>query len=144
MASPPTPTESKRIARRFPEEVATAGDIDRIDELCTADVVEHSPLGVRRGRAELKDQSVAIHRAFPDVRVSIDDAVAEGDTVAQRLTFRGTNEGPFMGIEPTGTEVEIANMLFTRIEDGNIAERWLLPDVFGLLQQLGAVEVPGE
>jgi predicted ester cyclase len=140
----PNVAENKRIARRFPEEVATEGEIELIDEICTEDVVEHSPLGERRGREALKEQSEYIHAAFPDVAVTIEDAVAEGDTIAQRLAFHGTHEGEFMGIEPTGTEVEIVNMLFTRIEDGQIAERWLLPDTLGLLQQLGVVEPPGE
>lgn len=144
MSSATTPEENKQIARRFPEEVATEGKTDRIDEICTEDVIEHSPLGERRGHEELKEQSRYIHAAFPDVSVTIEDAVSEGDIVAQRLTFRGTHEGEFMGIEPTGNEVEIANMLFTRIEEGQIAERWLLPDTFGLMQQLGVVEPPGE
>lgn len=144
MVSTTSPEENKRIARRFPEEVATEGDISLIDELCTDDVIEHSPLGERQGREELKKQSEYIHAAFPDVSVTIEDAVVEGDTVAQRLMFRGTHKGEFMGIEPTGTEIEIRNMLFTRIENGQITERWLLPDTLGLLQQLGVVELPGE
>lgn len=138
-----TPEENERIARRFPEEVATGGDINRIDDICAENVVEHSPMGERRGREELKAQSEYVHTAFPDVSVSIEETVVDGDTVAQRLTFRGTHEGEFMGVEATGNEVEIPNTLFTRIEDGKIAERWLLPDTLGLLQQLGVVEPPG-
>lgn len=144
MTAESTPEENKHIARLFPEEVATAGKTERIDDLCTEDVVEHGPLGERRGREELKEQSQAVQAAFPDVSVTVEDAVAEGDTVAQRLTFRGTHEGEFMGMEPTGNEVEIANMLFTRIKDGRIAERWLLADTFGLLHQLGVVDPPGD
>jgi predicted ester cyclase len=140
----PDEAENKRIARRFPEEVATEGKTELIDEICIEDVVEHSPLGERRGREALKEQSEYIHTVFPIVGVTIEDAVAEGDTIAQRLTFHGTHKGEFMGIEPTGAEVEIANILFTRIKDGRIAERWLLPDTLGLLQQLGVVELPGE
>jgi predicted ester cyclase len=131
-----------RLVRRFPEEVATGGNVDLIDEICTDDVIEHSPLGDRRGREELKAQSEYVHAAFPDVSVTVEDVVAGADTVAQRLTFRGTHEGEFAGVEPTGNEVEIANMLFTRVEDGRIAERWLLPDTLGLLAQLGAVDPP--
>ena len=142
MTSTTTPEEIERLARRFPEDVATAGNIDRIDEICATDVVEHSPAGEHRGRDELKARSEYVHAAFPDVSVTIEDAVAEGDTVAQRLTFRGTHEAEFMGIEPTGETVEIANMLFTRVEDGLIAERWLMADLFGMLQQLGVVEPP--
>lgn len=137
-----TPDETRRIARRFPEEVATGGNVDLIDEICTADVVEHSPLGERRGREALKEQSEYVHAAFPDVSVTVEDAVAQNYTVAQRLTFRGTHEGEFAGVEPTRVEVEIPNMLFTRLEDGQIVERWLLPDMLGLLHQLGVVEPP--
>lgn len=144
MSASTTPEENKRLARRYPEDVATEGNVDRIDTLCAEDVVERSPLGERRGREALKEQSESIHAAFPDVSVTIEDVVAEGDTVAQRLTFRGTHEGEFMGIEPTHSEVEVANTLFTRIEDGLIVERWLLVDTLGLLQQLGVVDPPGE
>lgn len=144
MASTTTAEENKRLARRYPAEVATEGNPDVIDDICAPDVVEHSPLGERRGREELKAQSRYVHAAFPDVSVTVEDEVAEGDTVAQRLTFRGTHRGEFAGVEPTGNSVEIANVLFTRVEDGLIAERWLLPDAFGLLQQLGVVDPLGE
>lgn len=144
MASTSDPDDTRRIARRFPEEVATEGDVELIEELCTADVVEHSSHGERRGREALVEQSEYVHAAFPDVSVTIEDEVVENDTVAHRLTFRGTHEGEFMGIEPTGNEIEIANALFTRIENGKIAERWLQADMLGLLQQLGVVELPVE
>ena len=136
--------ENKRLARRYPEEVATGGNVDLIDTICAEDVIERSPLGERRGRDALKTQSEYVHAAFPDVSVTIEDVVAEGDTVAQRLTFRGTHRGEFMGIEPTDNHVEIANTLFTRVEDGQIVERWLLVDSLGLLQQFGTVELPEE
>lgn len=144
MTSTTTPEENKRIASRFPEEVATGGDIHLINEICAEDVVEHSPLGEHRSREALLNQSKYIHAAFPDLSVTIEDVLAEDDLVVHRLIFRGVHEGEFMGIEPTGAEVEIWNMLFTRIEDGQIAERWLLPDMLGLLQQLGSVDPPGE
>jgi predicted ester cyclase len=84
----------------------------------------------------------SIRGAFSDFSATVDDVVAEGDTVAMRVTLRGTHDGPFMGIEPTGNEFEVSNMVFTRIEDGKIAERWVLPDMLGMLQQVGAVDMP--
>lgn len=141
-----TPTSERerneRIARRFTETVVTDDNVESIEELCTEDVVEHSPLGERRGREELVAQSEYVHAAFPDVDLTVEATVAEGDLVAQRLTFRGTHEGEFVGVDPTGIEVEIQNTLFTRLENGQIAERWLLVDTLGLLQQLGAVDLP--
>lgn len=143
MATETTTAENKRIARRFPEEVATEGDIDLIDELCTADVVDRSPLGEVHGRDELKRHLESIRAGFANHSATVEQAVAEGDTVAMRVTLRGTHDGAFMGVEPTGNEFEVTNMVFTRIEDGRIAERWVNPDVFGLMQQLGAIDLPG-
>ena len=59
-----------------------------------------------------------------------------------RVTLSGTLEGDLMGIEGTGECFEIANMVFTRVEDGMIVERWLVPDTLGMLQQVGAIESP--
>lgn len=139
-----TTEENKRLARRFPEEVATEGNVSLVDEICAADVNDHSPLGEVRGRDQLKAQIESIRGAFEDFSATVEDTVAEGDTVAMRVTLRGVHEGAFMGVEPTGTEVEVENMVFTRIEDGVIAERWVQPDMLGLMQQLGAVDLPAE
>jgi steroid delta-isomerase-like uncharacterized protein len=144
MSTTSTPAENKRIARRFPEEVATAGNVDLIEELCTPDVVDRSPLGEVHGHDELKRHLESIRAAFSDHSATVEDAVAEGDTVAMRVTLRGTHDGEFMGIEPTGNEFAVTNMVFTRIEDGRIAERWVNPDVYGLMQQLDAVEQHGK
>lgn len=144
MTSTTTGEENKRVARRFPEEVATEGNIDVIDEICAEDVVDHSPLGDVRGREELKAQLESLRTAFEDFSATVEEAVAEGDTVAMRVTLRGTHVGDFMGIEATGKDFEVENMVFTRVEDGHIVERWVQPDMLGLMQQLGAIELPGE
>jgi len=144
MATTTSSEENKRIARRFPEEVATGGDVDRIDELCTEDVVDRSPLGEVHGRAELKAQIQSVLTAFPDMTATVEDVIAEGDTVAMRVTLTGTHDGEFMGFEPTGNSFEATNMVFSRIEDGQVAERWVNPDVFGMLTQVGVVDVPVE
>lgn len=139
---PTDQSQKKAVANRYPEEVATGGHTDRIDEICVEDIVEHGPMGELQGREQLKEASRRIQSAFSDLSVTVEDAVVEGDTVAQRLTFQGTHEGEFMGVPPTNSRVEIPNMAFNRIEDGQIAERWLLPDLFGLMQQLGVVDSP--
>lgn len=66
--------------------------------------------------------------------------VAEGDTVALRAIDRGTHDGAFMGIEPTGREVEYPATAFFRMVDGKIVERWVQPDLFGLVRQLGVID----
>lgn len=131
------------IARRVPEDVATGRDLDLIDEIYAEDCVEHGPFGQEvHGREEVKDEIGAFLDAFPDFEARVDDTRTEGDTVAMRVTLSGTHEGSFMGIEPTNESFSAQNMVFTRIEDGRIVERWLQPDTLGMLVQLGIVESP--
>lgn len=142
MASTSTTAANEALARRFPEEVAATGDVDLIDEICAEDVADHSPLGEVRGREELKAQMRRIRAAFSDFTATVEDTVSEGDTVAMRVTLRGTHDGEFMGVEPTDNRFEVQNMLFTRIEDGRIVERWVAPDMLGMFRQLGIVDLP--
>ena len=135
--------DAKRIARRVPEEIATRREFDLVDEVYAEDCVEHGPFGMEaEGRDAVREQLRTFLDAIPDFEATVEDIVAEGDTVAMRVTLSGTVEGELMGIEPTGESFEVANMVFTRIEDGMIAERWVLPDTLGMLQQLGVVEAP--
>jgi predicted ester cyclase len=129
----------KQTVKRYPRAVA-AGDFDVIEEICTDTIVNHAPLGEPRGHEALKEYEAPIHEALPNFDVTFEDLVAEDDRVAMRLTIRGTHQGPMMGVAPTGTDVEFQNMIFHRMEDRKIAERWVHPDVFGLLRQIGAVD----
>lgn len=140
MAATTTLEENKRITRRFPEEVATQNKIDLIDEICTEDVVDRSPLGEETGREPLKEQLRMLNGAFSDFSATVEEIIAEGDLTAMRVTLSGVHDGEFMGFEPTGKEFKAENMVFTRIEDGKIAERWVFPDMLGMLQQVGVVE----
>ncbi|KAB1186624.1 MULTISPECIES: ester cyclase [Haloferax] len=146
MASASTPTPgadaNALIARRYPEDIATQGNLDLIDEICVEDVLDHSPLGDLKGREEQKEQMRMLRGAFSDFSATVEDVVTEGDMVAMRVTLRGTHDGEFMGRDGTGKTFEVSNMVFTRIEDGLIAERWVIPDMMGMLTQLGIVDAP--
>lgn len=131
----------KRTVQRYPRAVA-AGDFDVLREICTEDIVSHAPLGEPRGQEALIEYERPIHEALPNFDVTVEDLVAEDDRVVMRLTIKGVHQGPLMGVAPTGTQVKFGNMIFHRMEGGLIAERWVQPDVFGLLTQIGAVEVP--
>ena len=136
-------TENERIARRVPEDIATGGNLDLILEVFAEDAVEHGPFGQEaRGHDAIREFLQQYRTAFPDFSATVEDAVTEGDTVAMRVTLRGTHEGEFMGIEPTNESLEVGNMVFTRVEDGKIVERWLQPDTLGMLRQLGVVSPP--
>lgn len=95
-------------------------------------------------RAAFQQFGQAFYAAFPDLRHSIEEQVAEGDTVVNRLLVRGTHRGDFQGMPPTGKAVEIAAITIQRFENGQIVEQHLLVDTLGLLQQLGAVPAPGQ
>jgi predicted ester cyclase len=84
-----------------------------------------------------------LHSAFPDLQIEIEDLIAEGDKVVGRVTARGTHQGAFMGIAPTGKPVSFNAIDVVRIAGGKIVERWSQADNLALLQQLGGGSGPG-
>jgi steroid delta-isomerase-like uncharacterized protein len=144
-----TPAENKEIVRRYYEEALNEQRYELLDELIAKDVINHDPLSDEtltpeesRGFEGFRRHAEVFHEAFPDGTVTIDDVIAEGDTVAARFTIEGTHEGRFGGVEPTGNRISGTAMVFYRIEDGKIAERWLESDNMEMLEQLGALEPP--
>ena len=81
--------------------------------------------------------------AFPDLRLSIQDIAAEGNTVAARVAFRGTHRGEFQGLPPTGKEVAFSSIEIDRVVDGKVEEHWVEINLLGLVQQLGVATIPG-
>lgn len=143
MTDSTTPAENARLVRRIPEDVLTNGDLDLVDDLYAEDAVEHNAGGDQRGRAAIRASIEDFLAAFPDVTQTVEDVVAGGDTVAMRLSVRGTNEGALMGLDPTGRAIDVQQMVFARVEDGRIAERWVLWDTLEFFEQLGIVDGPG-
>ncbi|MFT4883198.1 MAG: steroid delta-isomerase-like uncharacterized protein [Natronomonas sp.] len=137
-----TLVDNKEIVRRFAEEFLNEGRYETGEELVAEDIADHTPYGEATGREAIVETMETVRAAFPDLVLIPREIIAEGDTVAVRMTQRGTHEGTFMGIEPTGKSFEIEAMGFVRIEDGKIVERWGVPDLFGLFQQLGQKELP--
>ena len=85
----------------------------------------------------------AFGAAFPDFQLIVEDVVAAGDRVAVRWVFHGTQQGEFQGVAPTGKPVRISAMEINRIAEGKVAEHWVVLDLLGILQQLGAIQAPG-
>ena len=134
---------SKLVMQRIYDAINT-GNLERVDEVLAVDVIEHSPLpGTDPGLEGFKQSIKILRTAFPDLHFTIDDMIAEGDLLAARYTMRGTYQGEFMGIPPTGKQVTFSSMEMNRIIDGKVAEHWFVADMLGLLQQLGAVPTPG-
>ena len=93
----------------------------------------------KSGLKELKAGVAPIRDAFPDIHLTLDDIVAEGDKVAIRNTVSGTHKGPVVGIAATGKGATWTGMSFYRLVAGKITEDWALGDYLGILQQIGAV-----
>jgi steroid delta-isomerase-like uncharacterized protein len=138
--------DAKALARRLVEEVWSRGELAVADELVAADYVGHSSspeTGGTRGREGYKQYFAARRGAFPDIRFTVEDQVAEGDRVVTRWTARGTHAGEFAGVPPTGRAGVVSGTTTYRLADGKVAECWTNADDLGLLRLIGAVPAPG-
>ena len=134
---------NKAIIRRFLEGIFSQGNPDVVDELAAPNFVVHDPSSeAEEVDAQGVKESIAwSHSAFPDLRVTIEDQVGEGDKVATRWTVRGTHQGEMMGVAPTGNQVTFTGTQTDYILGGKIVESWSNWDTLGMLQQISAVPV---
>lgn len=136
--------ENKTIVCRVMDEAWNQGNLAAIDELYAADYVDHAPGHGGPGREGVKRTIQMFRSAFPDLRGTLEDLIAEGDKVAFRYTAAGTHQGDLMGIAPTGKRVSMDGIAIVRIANGKIMEGWGGFDALGLLRQLGAVSIGGQ
>jgi steroid delta-isomerase-like uncharacterized protein len=130
-------TGPKDIVRQFTERVVNGGDLDAARELMAEDFLDHNRLPDEEpGLAGVTAAFAEIRAAFPDLRLTVEDVVAEGDRVAARVTWRGTHRGPFLGVPPTGRRFEVTSISINRIADDRIVERWGVLDLDELARQL--------
>jgi predicted ester cyclase len=135
-----TEAENKAQFRRTYEELLNGGELSVADELVAPDFVNHeAPPGKDRGPESMRGLATMLRTAFPDLHFTIEDLVAEGDTVAGRLTMSGTHEGPLMEMAPTGRSVHQDHMHIVRFRDGKALEHWGVRDDLSMMQQLGAM-----
>lgn len=132
--------ENKALARRFYEEVFNKKNLTSIGDFLDPHIVEHSlPPGLPAG-IEGSKQFIGMYlAALPDLRLTPEDMVAEGDRVVVRFTLSGTHKGELMGIHPTSRKVTITGIQILRVASGKIAENWINLDALGMLQQLGVI-----
>ncbi|MFO1144930.1 MAG: ester cyclase [Amaricoccus sp.] len=130
---------NKAQMRRVIEEVYNRGDLALVDELATADMVIHAASGDIVGREAIKAYVAALRGGFSDLHVTIEEQIAEGNRVVTRWTARGTHDGPFQGLAPTGRRARVTGTDVDRLVDGRAVECWMQMDELGLMQQLGAV-----
>ena len=135
---------NKAIVRRLVQEGFNEGKLEVFDELVSPDFVDHaaSP-GIPPTLDGWKQATAGMRRSFPDLHIHIEEEIAEGDRVVDRMTTYGTDQGGFMGRPATGKEVSVASIYILRLADGKIVERWGQADYMGMMMQLGVIPPPG-
>jgi predicted ester cyclase len=137
--------ENKANARRFVEEAINRGNLAVADELAAPNFVDHSlPPGVPPTLEGVKGFLTQFRAAFPDLRYTIEDQIAEGDRIVQRLTGTGTMKGDFLGMPAANKSATWSEIHVTRWANGKAAEHWGVVDQMGMLAQLGFAQVPGQ
>jgi steroid delta-isomerase-like uncharacterized protein len=144
VATSPSTDGLKTLAQRFIDEVINAHDLDSaLIELVAEDFVEQNPLpGQGPDRAGLRDILAGMFAAFPDLRWTPHDMIAEADRVMTFSTWTGTHHGHFIGVPPTERGVTVEAWTIDRFRDGQLAESRIIMDIVGLLSQLGATPFP--
>ena len=128
--------EHKMIVRRFFEEAWNRQNLDVVDEIFAPTVIFN---GQSITREALKQALAGRRVAFPDIQVTVDDQVAEGEKVSTRRTWRATHKGPYRGVGATGKVVTWTQISVVRFSQGRIVEDWTVADELSILQQLGVL-----
>lgn len=136
--------ENKVVMRRFVEFI-NSGSEKLAEELISPDAVFHVPGSPEpmRGPAGYLAVIGMMRSGFPDIQWTLEEMIAEDDKAAARFTMRGTHQGSFFGVPPTGKTIAVQAMNFYRLSGGQFIEERGQPDLLGLLQQIGAVPTPG-
>jgi len=136
---PSTTETNKAIERRFVEEFWNENKLDSVADFYAEDYRRHDPNtpDVSAGPEGVREVAAVLRAAFPDVRLQIEDMLAEGDLVATRWTATSTHLGEFEGIAPTGKRLEVSGISITRFVNGKITDEWVSWDAAGLLKTIG-------
>jgi predicted ester cyclase len=136
---------NKAVSRRWIEVFNERDDAGEAD-VRAGDYVAYAPASLEPAPLDSEAWTrflAGFVEAFPDLQLTVEDAVAEGELVAQRIHFEGTHTGEFQGLPPTQRKVSFSGLELNRFVDGRVAEHWFQMDSLTLLQQLGLVVVPG-
>jgi predicted ester cyclase len=136
---------NKAVSRRWIEVFNERDDAGEA-EVRAQDYVAYAPVSLEPAPLDSEAWTrflAGFVEGFPDLQLTVEDAVAEGDLVAQRVHFEGTHTGEFQGLPPTHRKVTFSGLELNRFVDGQVTEHWFQLDALTLLQQLGLVVVPG-
>jgi predicted SnoaL-like aldol condensation-catalyzing enzyme len=134
--------QNKQVFRRLIEEGFNNGNLARLDELFAANFREHQDGMLPPNLEGVKGAIRSLRAAFPDLMLTIEEIIADGDKTWARITARGTHRGQFMHLPPTGKTITIDVIDICRFEGGKIAEHWGVADRLAMMQQIGAIPKP--
>ncbi len=134
--------QNKTLLRRIYDDVYNRGDTEALSEWVTNDVTDHNPWpGQPRGLKGLRRQVEQLRQAFPDLQVTVEAMMGEGDKVHATVRAKGTHKGDFFGIKATGKSVDMIAMTTVRIQGGRISDWHHVEDLAAFLQQVGALNL---
>lgn len=135
-----TPDDNKELVRRMEDEIFNKRNLAAIDEFISPDYVLHTAAPGTPADREAVRQAMSMYvGGFPDLRISIDELVAEGDRVVGVFTFTGTHDGELFGMPATGKRISVRQIAMYRIDDNQVVEEWEVSDQLALMQQIGAI-----
>jgi steroid delta-isomerase-like uncharacterized protein len=133
-------TENKRLSNLINEEIISQGKYSLAEQILSPDYIDHNAApGLATGIAGFIQGVELFRNAFPDLKIKVDDMIADGDKVVTRWTATGTHNGELMGIPPTGSAVKVTGISIDRCAQGKVVEHWDVFDQLGMMQQLGVV-----
>ena len=141
-----SPDENKHVVQRFVEECWNQGNLNKASELLADQVRLHDPVfpSLNPGIQNIKSHIEGCRRAFPDLRFTIDDTIAERNEVVLHWTARGTHKGEFLGMRPTNRKVTVEGTSIYRLEGSKITEGHANWNLASMMEQLGVLEIPKE
>jgi len=130
--------QNESLVRRTIEEIVNQGNFDLVNQLISPEYASFEPtVGPMRGREGYVALVTSYRNAFPDMKMTIEEQIAEGDSVVTRWRAEGTHRGELMGIAPTGKRVSVQGIVISRIKNGQLVDDYESFDVYGMLRQLG-------
>ncbi len=134
--------ENKLLVRRYYEEIVNTGDVDRLAEFISPDYVEFYnnvcyPVGLEGARQHV----LGVRNTYPDLHLTVEQQIAEGEWVVTRVTARGTHSGVWLGMKPTGKTVEMTAVNIDRVVDDRIVEHGGAANLLEPLLSIGAVQI---
>ena len=134
--------ENKKIVRRYIEEAVNAGNLENLEEIISSEYIETlGPNGETLGIEGAKQHILAVRQTFPDLHLTIEKQIAEGDWVVTCVTAKATHQGSWLGMKPTGKKVAITGVNVDKVINGRIVEHGGAANMFEALLEIGAIQV---